>query len=88
MLIMSLNIRGIGKPSKNITLSYVRDIQKPNSIMLQDIMWEGKQVIEYLSKSWKECTFIVFDAIGRSCGLKTGWITNFMRLTKSMILVS
>jgi exonuclease III len=54
MIIMSLNIRGVGKASTKLALGKLMDLQQLDIIMLQETMGEGIDIMEDLSKLWKD----------------------------------
>jgi hypothetical protein len=64
MLMISFNIKGLGKTSKQISLGRIMDIHKPFVMIIQETMGEGKKVIEDLYKSWKEWDFLTLDVAG------------------------
>ena len=76
MLIMPLNVRGIGKPYKKTTLKIMVDLHHPQVIMLQETLAVGDQILSKLKvllPSWD------FSGLyGKYGGLLMGRHTNSM----------
>jgi len=64
MLIMSLNIKGIGKPSRKLALGHLRDLHKPDIVLIPKTMGEGSKIIKDLAKSWRDWVFKLLIQLG------------------------
>ena len=81
MIILSLNMRGIGGTLKQQALKRMFFVYKPDVVMIQESMRSRSKSIEIfssISKGWKSCSI---DAEGLSKGLVTGWNANFDALS-------
>lgn len=81
MIILSLNMRGIGGTLKQQALKRMFFVYKPDVVMIQESMRSRSKAIEIfssISKGWKSCSI---DAEGLSKGLVTGWNANFDALS-------
>jgi hypothetical protein len=86
---MSLNIKGLGKPSKKLALGRLVDLHKPKGQKSDSRNnGKGRKDCEDLSKTWKEWNFLAIDSTKRYEALLTGWRKISMRLISSMILAS
>ena len=70
MIVLSLNERGLGNPSKSLSLAKLVEVKNQNVILLEDMMRYGKKLVEGLGKFLKGWDFLTFDANGLSRGCK------------------
>ena len=73
MIIMSLNVRGLGSAWKIIVLWHFIDINHPSNILLQEEMMIGNKIRPILLRiclGWRVC---LVDSLGLSGGLTDFW---------------
>jgi hypothetical protein len=83
VIVLSLNVRGVGGAHKMIALKRLFSKYKPNIILMQKTMCEGKKAIEILSNVLKDWSFYYVDVEGWSCGLVTSWNNGIEALSSS-----
>lgn len=87
MIILSLNVRGVGGAHKQQVLVTLFSVYSPNIVLLQEIMCLGSKSIDILStllKTWNLCSI---DIEGLSRGLVTGWNSNVTAISTHFIPV-
>jgi hypothetical protein len=85
---MSFNIRGLEKPSNKSSSCRLLDLHKPNVIMVQEAMGEGKKFTKEFSKSWKEWELLgLYSMSWLECSLSK-WRLKSLKLTHYMMLIS
>jgi exonuclease III len=65
MIILSINIRGLGNPSKKNALGRQVDLHKLDIVLIQETMGEGKKLIRERSNLMKDWEFLAVDALER-----------------------
>jgi hypothetical protein len=73
MIVLLLNVRGVGGAPKNISLKILFDIVKPNLVMIQETMVIGLKVREVFSNFFLTWNFCAMDSKGLSGGLLYTW---------------
>ena len=73
MIILSMNIRGVGGAPKLRALRRIFEIVRPDVILIQETMVPADKAIAVLSKVVGSWHMSAVDAAGRSGGLLTAW---------------
>ena len=73
MLILSLNIRGVGGPHKKCALGRLVSSLKPDIILLQETMAESCKAIDFMSGIVGNWFMSAIDAVGLFGGLLLAW---------------
>jgi exonuclease III len=85
MILLSLNIRGVGGPHKLPSLRRLLDINKPDIIFLQETLVDEEKARKFLFSlcpSWMVCAL---SSMGKSGGLLAAWNpTHFLSGTFSV----
>ena len=73
MIILSMNIRGVGGAQKLLALHRVCENVRPDILLIQETMVSSEKVIEVFSKVVGSWHMSAVDAIGLSGGLMSAW---------------
>jgi len=73
MIILSLNLRGFGSPTKLASLKRLLQQIKPNIVLLQETLIEGDKAKNLFFQCLPHWNVGAIDSIGRSRGLLTSW---------------
>jgi hypothetical protein len=75
MIVISLNIRGVGGAPKSLSLKRLFDLVKPYLVMIQETMVDGFNEREVFSKKFPAWDFYAVDSKGFFGGLLSAWNT-------------
>ena len=73
MIILSLNVKGVGGNTKSLALKHLFEYARLDVVCIQETMVCGAKAGEVFSKllvDWEMCTV---DSIGKSGGLFSSW---------------
>jgi len=73
MIILSLNLRGFGSPTKLASLKILFTKIKPNVVFLQETLVSSEKEKSLFLKCLPHWAVAAVDSIGRFGGLLTGW---------------
>jgi hypothetical protein len=73
MIVLFLNVKGVGGDPKNLALKRLFDMIKPDLVMIQETMVLGVKAREVFSIFFPTWNFCVVDSKGFSRGLLSAW---------------
>jgi len=73
MIVISLNVRGVGGAPKSLALKRLFDLVKPDIDMIQETMVDGNKAREVFSNFFPVWDFCAVDSKGLSGGLLSSW---------------
>ena len=73
MIIFSLNLRGIGGPSKISSLKHLLALVKLDMIFFQETLVDGEKAKKFFLQCCPLWNCVALDPNGRSSGLQSGW---------------
>jgi hypothetical protein len=66
MISLSLNVRGLGSPSKRISSVRLVEIHRPDVLMIEETMGESHKLVKELGKFFKDYDFRSLYVVGNS----------------------
>jgi hypothetical protein len=85
MIVLSLNVCGVGGASKRLALKRLFNVYSPDVIMLQETMCPGTKAIEVMSPFFFKWNFSCLDVNGFSSGLLTTWNHSINVISTSLL---
>ena len=73
MILISLNLRGVGGTLKSASFRRVLDTTNPNIVFLQETLVEGDKAKSLFLQCLPHWNAIALDSQGHSGGLLSGW---------------
>lgn len=79
MIILSYNNRGLASLPKKLALKELVRTNKPDILLIQEMLGKGEEVIGWLIKLFPGWTFHAIDANGHSGGVALGYNAKVLR---------
>jgi exonuclease III len=85
MIVLSLNIRGIGGTLKAASFRRLLELTKPDIIFLQETLSEAQKARDFVYLFRPSWYTVAISSVGNSGGLLVAWEPNSFDLSPSMI---
>ena len=83
MIILSYNCRGLASLLKKLALKELIKLHNPDVLFLQEILGQGEEVIDTLTRMFPGWVFHSLDAQGRSRGIASGYNSAKLKVLSS-----
>lgn len=84
MIILSLDVWGVGGNLKKNALKRLITLSRPDVILLQETMCNGEKAVEFVKLWLKDWAFCSFDSKGLSGGLLSAWSPKLKTISSSL----